>query len=211
MPNAGSFLYAHQVPPEGGDTLFADIYAAFAELPADVQRAILGRRACFSRMRLHQVHYPHLPPLTEEQKRNRPDVWHPIARRHPKSGCTALYIGRWAYEIEGMADDEAESPSSYLQRLRARGRNSFIGTVGGSATRCCGTTAARSIAPRRSTTRHISRLMHRTTLEGEAPLMAETPVLSLRAPSPRIKYPAVGTDMSGRVPERARGTPRMGR
>src|SRR3954469_1055749 len=77
IPNAGSFLYSHEVPPEGGDTLFSHTYAAFAELPRDVQRTILGRRACFSRVRLHEVHYPHMKPLTEEQKRNRPDVWHP--------------------------------------------------------------------------------------------------------------------------------------
>ena len=40
------------------------------------------------RARFHEVYYPHLPPLTEEQKKARPDVWHPIARRHPQSGWT---------------------------------------------------------------------------------------------------------------------------
>jgi alpha-ketoglutarate-dependent taurine dioxygenase len=58
IPNAGSLLYAHEVPPAEGDTLFADTYAAFARLPPDVRRAIVGRRACFSRARLHHVHYP---------------------------------------------------------------------------------------------------------------------------------------------------------
>ena len=40
--------------------------------------------------------------LTEAQKKARPDVWHPIARRHPYPGWTSLYIGRWAYKIDGM-------------------------------------------------------------------------------------------------------------
>jgi taurine dioxygenase len=47
--------------------------------------------------------------LTEEQKRKRPDVYHPLARRHPKSGRTSLYIGRWACDIEGMPEAEGRA------------------------------------------------------------------------------------------------------
>ena len=120
VPNAGSFLYAREIPPEGGDTLFADAYAAFAALPAAIRRTIMGWRACYSRVRLHHVYYPHLKPLTEEQARARPDVWHPMARRQPKSGWTALYIGRWACEIEGMGDAEATELIQYLQEFAVR-------------------------------------------------------------------------------------------
>src|SRR5256885_11668263 len=120
LPNAGSFIHALKLPPADGDTMYADTYAAFAALPADVRRRIMGRRACFPRQRFHEVYYPHLPPLTEEQKKARPDVWHPIARRHPKSGWTALYIGRWAYKIDGMPDAEAQELIDYLKDFATR-------------------------------------------------------------------------------------------
>ena len=83
--------------------------------PTTCARKIMGRRACFSRARFHEVYYPHLGPLTEAQKEARPDVWHPIARRHPYSGWTSLYIGRWAYRIEGMDDGEAQELIDYLK------------------------------------------------------------------------------------------------
>ena len=120
IPNAGSFLHALELPPEGGDTLFADMYGAFEALPGDVRATIAGRRACFSRVRLHHVHYPHLPALTDEDKRKRPDVWHPIARQHPKSGWTALYIGRWACEIEEMSGPDGSALIQYLQEFAVR-------------------------------------------------------------------------------------------
>jgi alpha-ketoglutarate-dependent taurine dioxygenase len=182
VPNAGSLLYAHEVPPAEGDTLFADTYAAFAHLPSDVRRAIVGRRACFSRTRLHHIHYPHMAPLTDEQKRNRPDVWHPLTRRHPKSGWTALYVGRWACEVEGMAEAEGRELIAYL--LDFAHRPEFVyrhrWQVGDAIlwdNRC---------------TQHCAtpfddkahrRLMHRTTLEGEVPLMAAEPVLRPARPA----------------------------
>jgi taurine dioxygenase/putative 2-oxoglutarate oxygenase len=175
VPNAGSLLYAIEIPPAGGDTLFADTYAAFAALPDDVRRTILGRRACFSRVRLHHVHYPHMAPLTEEQKASRPDVWHPIARRHPRSGWTALYIGRWAVEVEGLPGAEAEDLIRFLQAFAVRPEFVYrhrwrVGDAVLWDNRC-----TQHCATEFDDVRHRRR-MHRTTLEGERPLLAEAPV-----------------------------------
>jgi alpha-ketoglutarate-dependent taurine dioxygenase len=109
IPNAGSFLYGIKIPPEGGDTMFADMYAAYDALPDRLRRAIQGRRARFSRVDMHHVHYPHLPALTEQQKRDRPDVFHPMVRLHPHSGRSALFVGRWARDVEGMPADEGRA------------------------------------------------------------------------------------------------------
>jgi alpha-ketoglutarate-dependent taurine dioxygenase len=175
IPNAGSFLYALELPPQGGDTLFADMYGAYAALPAEVRRTIRGRRACFSRVRLHHVHYPHLPALTEEDKKNRPDVWHPIERRHPKSGWTALYIGRWACEIEGLPQDEASELIRFLQEFAVRPEFVYrhqwrLGDAVLWDNRC-----AQHCATPFDDTKY-RRHMNRTTLEGEVPVMADTPV-----------------------------------
>src|SRR5258706_5675528 len=115
LPNAGSFLYALVVPPARGDTLFVDMCGAYDALPAATRQRIQGRRARFSRIALHNVHYPLLPPLTEAQRRARPDVHHPLARRHPHSGRTALYLGRWACDVDGLPPDEGRALIAALQ------------------------------------------------------------------------------------------------
>lgn len=172
IPNAGSFLYGVQVPPEGGDTIFADMYAAWDALPDATKARVAGRRARFSRIELHHVHYPHLPPLTEQQKLDRPDVWHPIARKHPRTGRTALYIGRWAVEIEGVPASEgrqlitelcefAQRPE-FLYRHRWRPGDAVLWD--NRCTQHCATPFEEE---------RYTRRMHRTTLEGEAPLMAD--------------------------------------
>jgi taurine dioxygenase len=55
VPNAGSFLYARLVPPQGGDTLFADMVAAFAALPPEIKAKIAGKRGRFSRAEMHRI------------------------------------------------------------------------------------------------------------------------------------------------------------
>jgi taurine dioxygenase len=173
-PNAGSFLYALELPPEGGDTLFADMYGAFQSLPSDVRKQLMGRRACFSRVRLHHVHYPHLPALTEEDKRKKPDVWHPIARRHPKSGWTALYVGRWACEIEGLPPEEGEDLIRTLQEFAVRPQFVYRHRWReGDAVLWDNRCAQHCATP--FDDEKYRRHMHRTTIEGEAPLMASAP------------------------------------
>ncbi|HVF64264.1 MAG TPA: TauD/TfdA family dioxygenase [Casimicrobiaceae bacterium] len=171
LPNAGSLLHAIELPPEGGDTLFADMASAWDALPDSTRTRLTGRRACFSRIRLHHVHYPHLPALTDEDKAKRPDVWHPIARRHPKSKRTALYVGRWASAIEGMRDEEANAliaelqefstQSRFVYRHRWRPRDAVLWD--NRCTQHCATPFDDA---------KYRRHMHRTTIEGETPLMA---------------------------------------
>ncbi len=177
VPNAGSLLYAHEVPPAEGDTLFADTYAAFAQLPPDVRRAIAGRRACFSRVRLHHVHYPHMAPLTDAQKRNRPDVL--ASDRAPPS---EERLDRALHRPLGVRDrsdgGRRKAASSSPTCIDFAHRGEFVyrhhWRVGDAilwdnrCTQHCATPFDDAA---------YRRLMHRTTLEGEVPLMAAEPVL----------------------------------
>lgn len=171
IPNAGSFLYAIEVPPEEGDTLFVDMYAAYEALPDDIKQRLVGRRARFSRIDLHHVHYPLLPALTDEQKRARPDVYHPLLRRHPRSGRTSLYIGRWACDIDGMPAAEGRELVSYLQEFAKQPQFIYrqqwrVGDAVLWDNRCtqhCATGFNDDL---------YVRTMYRTTLEGDVPEMA---------------------------------------
>ena len=171
VPNAGSFLYARIVPPEGGDTLFADMRAVYAALPDNVKRKIGGRRARFSRADMHAINYPNMRPYTAEELAARPDVYHPLVRRHDKSGSVSLYIGRWACDIEGLPKDEGRALVAWLQEFsrqdrfvyRHRWRDGDGVLWDNRCTQHCATPFDEA--------RH-TRLMHRTTLEGGAPVMA---------------------------------------
>jgi taurine dioxygenase/putative 2-oxoglutarate oxygenase len=168
LPNAGSLLYAREVPPEGGDTLFANMFAAHDALPADLRRRIAGRRACYSRVRLHAVHYPHLDPLTDAQKAERPDVWHPLVRTHPRTGRKALYIGRWACEVEGLPEHEGRELIAELQTFAAEPRFVYRHQWRLHDALLWDNRSTLHCATPFDETRY-RRLMHRTTLEGDSP------------------------------------------
>jgi alpha-ketoglutarate-dependent taurine dioxygenase len=173
VPNAGSFLYGLQVPPEGGDTLFADMYAVHAALPAEIRRKIAGRRARFSRNALHHLNYPHQPLAPEH--RQRPDVYHPLERRHPKSGRVSLYIGRWAYDIEGLPEREGRELVAWLQDFTTQPRFIYRHRWREGDAILWDNRCTQHSATGFDESRYV-RLMHRTTLEGDAPVMAETTV-----------------------------------
>lgn len=171
IPNAGSFLYAKAVPPERGDTLWVDMYAVFEALPDDVKARIAGRRARYSRIDLHETYYPLMGPLTDEQKRARPDVHHPLARKHPHSGRTALYIGRWACDIEGLPLEEGRALVKYLQEFAQQPRFIFRQVWQKGDAILWDNRCTQHCATGFDDETYV-RTMNRTTLEGEAPLMA---------------------------------------
>jgi alpha-ketoglutarate-dependent 2,4-dichlorophenoxyacetate dioxygenase len=100
-PTSGalSMLYAHVVPPVGGDTEFADLRAAYDTLADDLKDMIEGLIAIHtifhSRGQLGHTDY------TEAERAALPDVRHPLVRTHPGSGRKTLYMGAHASHIEG--------------------------------------------------------------------------------------------------------------
>jgi alpha-ketoglutarate-dependent taurine dioxygenase len=103
-PVAGTMLYAIEVPRAGGNTLFADQYAAYETLPPALKARIDGRRAT----NRYEIGYD----VTIRRGRAAPDApaWtHPMVRVHPQTGRKALYINRlMTHDIEGMDAAEAE-------------------------------------------------------------------------------------------------------
>lgn len=117
VPSAGSLLYGVKVPPEGGDTLFANLYAAYDALSDDMKARIENLRTICSRVKAWPISYPNRPPLTDEQKAKLPDVEHPLVRTHPETGRKCLYIGgNVVWEIVGMPYEEGRA---LLDDLRA--------------------------------------------------------------------------------------------
>jgi taurine dioxygenase len=103
-----TMMYSEIVPDAGGETEFADMYSAYALLPAAMKRRIEGRRAIhnldFSRSRRHGEDL-----LTAEQKAKVPPIAHPIVRTHPETGRKAIFLGDHAEEIEGLPYDEGRA------------------------------------------------------------------------------------------------------
>lgn len=107
-PPAGSFLYAIELPPVGGNTYFCNMYRAYETLPDHLRRAIEGRQA------IHSIAYTSAGQLRKdyqdvEDVSRSPGARHPLVRTHPETGRKALFPGRrlGSYVI-GMPVDESE-------------------------------------------------------------------------------------------------------
>jgi taurine dioxygenase len=130
VPAAATMLLAMEVPEEGGDTLFADMEAAFADLP-EVEKAKLRRL----RVR-HQYRWSpdRADPwarwtfLSESEQAATPENVHPLVRRHPETGRESLLIAPRVIGsvigIEGM--DEAESDALIDDLMRHAVADRFV-------------------------------------------------------------------------------------
>jgi alpha-ketoglutarate-dependent taurine dioxygenase len=111
VPARCTMLYSIEVPKKGGDTLFADQYAAYDDLPETMKRRIdglIGLHHYGNRDDLDERSRTVASVLTEEQKQKVTWVRHPIVRRHPVTGRNALYaVSGTSFAIEGMPEREA--------------------------------------------------------------------------------------------------------
>jgi alpha-ketoglutarate-dependent 2,4-dichlorophenoxyacetate dioxygenase len=101
-----SMLHAKAIPPDGGDTEYADTRAAYDALPDAMKRRLEGLVAEHSTWHSTAQRGGYVP--TEEEQRSYPPARHELVRRHPGSGRNALYIGSHASHILSMAVEEGQ-------------------------------------------------------------------------------------------------------
>jgi len=120
MPARATMLYSIQVPRKGGDTLFANQYAAYDDLHSEQKEKIQHLVALHhygNRDDLDKQSRTVASVLTEEQESKVTWVRHRVARAHPVTGRTALYsVSGSAFGIEGMPKDEAVALLDQLTR-----------------------------------------------------------------------------------------------
>ncbi|MDH3579279.1 MAG: TauD/TfdA family dioxygenase [Hyphomicrobiales bacterium] len=117
VPPMGSILHGLTVPPEGGDTLYADMYAAYETLDDETRELIDGRTAThnYRHRYMKMAQGGKRPTPTAEQLAEWQDVEHPVVLAHPDSGRKALFVNEgFTVAINGL--ERAES-DALLNRL----------------------------------------------------------------------------------------------
>ncbi|HEY1931762.1 MAG TPA: TauD/TfdA family dioxygenase [Acetobacteraceae bacterium] len=105
-PSLATILHAITMPPDGGDTCFANMYAAYDALSDGEKAELDGVRAIHS-WELSQA--KHGLTATPEEIADAPPMSHPLVRIHPDTGRKCLFMGVHASHFDGrpMADGRA--------------------------------------------------------------------------------------------------------
>ncbi len=113
VPARATTLYSIVVPKVGGDTLFANQYAAYDDLSPPMKQRIESLVAIHhygNRNDQDEASRTVASVLTEEQKAKMPLITHRIVRPHPVTGRKALYaVSGSSFGIVGMADIDARA------------------------------------------------------------------------------------------------------
>ncbi len=111
-PSLGSILRAVEVPATGGDTLFADMAAAFRALSPAMQEFCRTLNAVHD---IARVFAGRLGQSREELHAKYPPQTHPVVRTHPETGEQALYVNvGFTSHIEGLSAKESDWLLSHL-------------------------------------------------------------------------------------------------
>ena len=86
----GSILHGIEVPPDGGDTLFANMYAVYEALSDDMKERVRRLRVLHSHDQVLS-HDQKLKSASEDYTKL-PPVHHPLVRRHPVTGGLSLFL-----------------------------------------------------------------------------------------------------------------------
>lgn len=172
QPAKATILNALEIPPEGGDTLFVDMEAAYQALSDECKERLHGLLA---------VHRYRRKPttdgqstnvsLTEAQKAETPDVLHPLIRTNPDTGRKSIFAHKgMTAEIAGLPAEESERILDFLfeHTLQPRFRYDFRWSNGDVV--MWDNRSTMHSATTRDLPAGQYRTLYRTTVRGERPV-----------------------------------------
>jgi taurine dioxygenase len=168
LPSA-ALLYALELPAEGGDTYWANMYQAYEALPAETKKRIEGLKA------IHDATYNSAGDKRKgyddvTDPRRAPGARHGLVRTHPETGRKCLFLGRRRNSyIVGLELDGSEALLDALWAHATQPRFVFrqqwkIGDLMIWDNRC-------TLHRRDSFDPNARRVMHRTQIKGDRPYL----------------------------------------
>jgi taurine dioxygenase len=169
VPPMASMLLAREVPPRGGDTLFANMYLAYEALSEGMKRLLAplvavnaSSKADVTRTREDRIK------TDGQDARQSYEAEHPVVRTHPETGRKALYVNvGHTVRFRGMTEEESAPLLNYLfqHQVRPEFTCRFSWRVGSIAlwdNRCAQHNPVNDY-------HGFRRVMHRITLAGDKP------------------------------------------
>jgi taurine dioxygenase len=120
-PPMGSMLLAREVPPQGGDTLFANQYLAYEALSSELQKLLSGLKAVNASAKANVTRTRE--DRIKEQGGSGKDyeAEHPVVRTHPETGRKALYVNTGhTVRFAGMTEEESAPLLEFLFRHQVK-------------------------------------------------------------------------------------------
>jgi alpha-ketoglutarate-dependent taurine dioxygenase len=108
IPPLGTILQIHILPDIGGDTLFANMYAAYDALSDPLKRMLEQLTATHGSEHVYRGRYADRG--VDDRQKVYPHASHPVVRTHPETGRKALYVNRtFTTRINELSDSESDA------------------------------------------------------------------------------------------------------
>ena len=120
-PPMASMLLARELPPFGGDTLFANMYLAFESLSDGMKALLSGLRAVNSSAKADVSKTREDRVRSDGKDAKTYTVEHPVVRTHPETGRKALYVNpAHTVRFAGWTEEESAGLLKYLYEVQVR-------------------------------------------------------------------------------------------
>lgn len=113
VPPLGTMLQLHILPEVGGDTLFANMYAAYDALSEPFKTMLSGLTALHEAEHVYRGRYADRG--VDDDGRHYPQAIHPVIRTHPETGRRAIYVNRtFTTRINELSESEGRAVLEHL-------------------------------------------------------------------------------------------------